>query len=321
MDFKLIVTFGPAIRDRDRLREIDGLGKCIYRLNGAHVPPKQVAAEAAFIRGVLPGAEIMLDLPGNKVRIKHLSEPLPLTRGQTFSIRSEQFNYPDFYEHVKPGDIALTHDSEYAMEVKAIEGQTIVFESRFDGILLPNKGVHVQGANRSLPFLFPLDHELISAGVEASVELLSLSFVRTADDIREVKSLLADHGGSPNLVSKIETAQALENLGDIFFEVDTVNVDRGDLSADVGILRLPMIQERVVDAAKRAEKKVFLATQFLKNMEERPVPLIAEVVDLYKTIKTGVDGIQLSEETSVGKYPVECVQLVFQMFRESFSSA
>jgi pyruvate kinase len=119
--------------------------------------------------------------------------------------------------------------------------------------------------------------------------------------------------------AKIETSSALDNLGRIFKEVDHVNVDRGDLSTDVGMLKLPAIQERVIESAKRAKKKIYLATQFLKNMELNPVPLIAEVMDLHNTIKSGVSGVQLSEETAIGRFPVECVKLGFDTFHQSFS--
>ena len=109
----------------------------------------------------------------------------------------------------------------------------------------------------------------------------------------------------------------MENLDKIFEEVTSVNIDRGDLAADIGILNLPRAQERIVESAQRAGKNIFLATQFLKNMEQKPVPLISEVVDLHRTINTGISGIQLSEETAIGKYPAECVELVFNILNST----
>ncbi len=106
----------------------------------------------------------------------------------------------------------------------------------------------------------------------------------------------------------------VDNLDNIFNEVDIVNIDRGDLSTDIGLIKLGLVQHGIIENALRSSKKIFLATQFLKNMEKSPVPSIAEVIDLYKTIKQGVYGIQLSEETAIGKYAVECVKLVFDMY-------
>ena len=120
------------------------------------------------------------------------------------------------------------------------------------------------------------------------------------------------------LFAKIETAAAIDNLGYILQEVDNVNVDWGDLSTDVGILKLPLVQERIINSVLRSDKNILLATQFLKNMENNPVPLISELTALYETIKNKISGIQLSEETAIGKYPVECVKLVFDMYHNSF---
>jgi len=321
MDFTIIVTFGPSIQNAERLQEIDALGRCIYRINGAHTNPEDLTDTANFIRDAIPSAPIMLDLPGNKVRLIKLPGEVSITKDETIEIHGDQLNYPDYAKHLKIGDCALTHDSKYTLEVSKIDGLAITFISHQTGVLIPNKGLHVQGANNTLPFLFERDRALIEALKLAPIEYLSLSFVRNAEDIKETKTLLSDLDIDVKLISKIETGLATQNLGEIFYEVDIVNVDRGDLSADVGIMSLPLVQERIIESAKRANKQIFLATQFLHNMETHSVPLISEITDLYKTIKTGVSGLQLSEETAVGRYPVECVKLVFDMYKKSFSSA
>lgn len=321
MNFKIIVTFGPALRDKAKLSEINSLGSCIFRLNGAHTAPSQVASTTAFIKEAVPEASVMVDLPGNKVRLQNLAYPLPIVKGEEFTLTGEQFNYSDYPKHLEPGIKIATHDSKYTLEVVSVEGDSIRFTSHHNGTLLPNKGMHAPGIAENLPFLFEKDKELIDASIDGGVDYLSLSFVRDAADIKEVKAILAKQQSDINLISKIETAQAIENLGEIFFEVDSVNVDRGDLSADIGMLKLPLVLERIIESSKRANKELFFATQFLSNMEEHPVPLISEVVDLHKTIKSEISGIQLSEETAVGRYPVECVKLVFDIYKNSFSSS
>ncbi len=321
MNFRVIVSVGPALLGSpEKLRSIDALGSCIYRINGSHIDVDTLPHIVRGLRGVLSSPAIMLDLPGNKVRTAGLSEPLRLARGETFELYPFQINYQNFYRHLSTGDIILANDSTLTLEVSDIRDSVIAIRSRSDGILSNNKGLHVRGMYQGLPFLFQKDRELIRSACEQKLAYLSLSYVRTGQDIKEVKALLsgAAVGTAPGLFAKIETAAAVENLGYIFQEVDNVNVDRGDLSADIGILKLAAVQERIVDAARRAGKNVFLATQVLKNMEHQSIPLIAEVIDLHRTIKAGVSGIQLSEETAVGKYPVECVQLVFDVFHQSF---
>ncbi len=321
MDFTIIVTLGPALQNPDTLKRINDLGNCIYRINGAHSTPETLPTTVQYIRSTLPRATVMLDLPGNKVRLKNLGGEMPISKGEPFMLLHSVLNYPDYHKHLNVGDMALTHDSSYTLEIKEISEEGITFVPQQSGTLLPNKGIHINGANETLPFLFEKDKQLMKVGAGASIDCLSLSFVRSAADIKEAKAFLAEIDSEPQLISKIETALSTENLGEILYEVDAINIDRGDLSADIGIMKLPAVQERIIDSALRVNKKVYLATQFLHNMQSKPVPLISEIVDLYRTVKTGVSGLQLSEETAVGKYPYECAKLVFDMYKQSFSSA
>ncbi len=321
MDFEIIVTIGKTlIGNPGILKKIDSFGDCIYRINGAHIEVGSLPALVKNIRSTLKNSKIMLDLPGNKIRTKELSNPIRLIKGEIFELYDYQLNYPKFYNHLKIGDLILTNDSTLSLEVKGINGSTIKILSHSDGLLQNNRGLHVQGIHKNIPFLFKKDIEFIQIACSENLEFISLSFVRTGEDIKKVKKIIAKNQNTTiQIFAKIEITAAIENLGHIFKEVDYINLDRGDLSADIGILKLPIVQERIIDSAKRAGKKIYLATQFLKNMEQNPVPLIAEAIDLHKTIKAGVSGIQLSEETAVGKYPVECVKFVFDVFHQSFS--
>lgn len=322
MDFKVIVTVGPAILDGRKLNEIDGMGDCIYRINGAHANRAQMKQMTERIRGILPGAKIMIDLPGNKVRTSNLPLPIPLTKGESFTLNSFELNYPNFYRHLKPGDVIYANDSTYQLEVLDLEGDAIRLVSHSTGTLGANKGLHVIGIHDGIPFLFERDAELIRGACELGLDYISLSFVRDVADIEAARALIHEAGGKKvKIFAKVETAMAMQNLEAILQAVDTVNVDRGDLSADIGILNIAHAQGRVVQAARNAGKEVFLATQFLKNMEREPVPLISELIGLYQVMQEGVTGIQLSEETAVGKHPVECVKMVFDVCRNYDSRA
>lgn len=321
MDFKVIVTVGGALLGNpEKLKKIDSCGDCIYRINGAHTDPANLASVMKTLRVVLGSPRIMVDLPGNKIRTQGLPEPICLAKGEMFDLQDYQTNYPDFYSNIRVSDLILANDSTITLEVKEIAGSAIRILSHSDGLLHNNKGLHVPGICRKLPFLFERDKELIKIASSEKADYISLSFVRKAEDIVEAKKMLASCSNrGARIVAKIETADAVDNLGYIFKEVDNVNIDRGDLSADIGMMKLPAVQDRIIESARRAGKNVYLATQFLKNMEHSPVPLIAEIMDLHKTIKSGVSGIQLSEETALGKHPVECVKLVFDIFNSSFS--
>ncbi|MFH1305372.1 MAG: pyruvate kinase [Candidatus Omnitrophota bacterium] len=184
--------------------------------------------------------------------------------------------------------------------------------SHSDGMLLSNKGLHVKGIHGGIPFLFEKDKSLIGLANEIGAEYVSLSFVRDARDILEAKKSLKK---DIHVIAKVETRAALENLPEILGEVESVLMDRGDLSTEIDMLELSEAQDEVIGSALRAGKNIYLATQFLKNMEKNPIPLISEIMDLCKTVKSGVSGIQLSEETAVGRYPIECVKMVFDVFR------
>jgi pyruvate kinase len=310
--FELIVTVGPAILQvSGKLKEIDCLGPCIYRLNGAHINPDDLGLVADQIRKILPSARLMIDLPGNKIRTANLLDPLRLVKGEVVRLFANQVNLATFYQYVRPGDMVLANDSLFTLEVLKVEGTTLQLLSHSDGLLLSNKGLHVRGIHQSIPFLFEKDSRLIEEAIAAGLDFVSLSFVRRAADVMQARAMLGD--APIKVISKIETCSALDHLDEIMECVDILNVDRGDLSTETGFLELAKAVDDVVKKGQAAKKTVFLATQFLKNMETNPVPLLSELSDLYRTIRIGVHGIQLSEETAVGRYPVECVKLAFDM--------
>ncbi|PIR23987.1 MAG: pyruvate kinase [Deltaproteobacteria bacterium CG11_big_fil_rev_8_21_14_0_20_45_16] len=321
MGIELILTLGPSSLKPEILKKIDQLGHCIYRINGAHESPETLPELVAKVRQILPSPKLMLDLPGNKVRTKNINQPIEIRNGEQIAIKSSQLNYPDFYKHLQRGMLLYANDSTSVLKIISSNEEEIILESHSDGTIGNNKGLHVQGIHADIPFLFQKDQELIKAAVSSKVPIVSLSYVRNRADIRQAKNVAAEVGGdSLEFFAKVETAAATLNLAEIFDEVDTINVDRGDLSSDIGLLKLPAKQERIIDVATSAGKRVFLATQFLKNMELNPVPLIAELVHIYNVFRMGIAGIQLSEETAIGRYPYECAELVFNLYRESMSA-
>lgn len=318
MSFSVIVTLGPSIlNDPGKLEEIHASGPCFFRINGAHSDAETASITIDRVKALIPEASILIDLPGNKIRTAILDEPVRLIKGENFMLYPHQLNYPGFCSLVKSGAVVHANDAVYEFEVLESSENGVLFKSRSDGMLHSNKGLHVPGINASIPFLFKRDLDLLELSCRKNLGHVSLSFVRDARDVELARTKLDDFGGqNVNLIAKIETASAVANIDEIAPLVAALNIDRGDLSADVGLLALPAMIDKVVARAFEHEVPIFLATQFLKNMEESPVPLLSEICDMHRVMKSGLAGIQLSEETAIGRFPVECVKLVFDLLRE-----
>lgn len=313
---RFILTTGPALLHEVKLNEVHN-DRNIYRINGAHGSIDSIEGYIQEIRRQIPDAEILIDLPGNKVRTRNLPKGgIKVEKGVEFSIPTNCFNYLDFYKFLKPGMIAWANDSIFEFEVIKSDEKNICFLSKSDGVLIDNKGVHVRGIHDNIPFLFEKDKQLIDLANKWAVEFVGLSFVRTPDNVREAKSLLSKRS---DIITKIETLDAVDNINDILPLTNYILVDRGDLSTDIGVEKIPRYQKYIIDKALLFDVRVFLATQVLKNMETKPIPTIGEIEALYDIFKSGVYGVQMSEETAVGKYVKNCVDTLISMEKEVIS--
>ena len=311
---KLIVTVGPSLLHKIPIKEIHN-ENIIYRINGAHGSIESIENNIKEIRNQIKNARILLDLPGNKIRTADFEYGfIDLEENKEFEVNFYQFNFKEFYKYIKIGDIIYANDSIFKFEVVKIdeENKKIIFKSYSTGKLLNNKGFHVKGVSSKLPFLFDKDKSLINLANKYNIEFVGLSFVRVDNDIKEAKLLIKNS----IIIAKIETLSAVNNLNNILNEVEFILIDRGDLSTDVGLLEVPKYQEKIIQKALFYNKKIFLATQFLKSMEFNPIPTFPEIIDLYNTLNSGIYGIQLSEETAVGKYPKNCINTVFDILEK-----
>ncbi|MGP0630180.1 pyruvate kinase [Nitrospina sp. 32_T5] len=309
---KIIVTLGPSITNNNNFI-IEDESSYIFRVNGAHGSLDEIRENIIYIRDVFKNSAILLDLPGNKIRTSGLSNPIQVKKNEAFTLRTNQTTYPEFHRLIKKGDEILADDSTLRFLVEETNEEEIILISCSNGLLKNNKGLHVRGINKGLPFLFERDKKLIEIANELSIDFIGLSFVRTAKDIAVSKILLAD---SIEIIAKVETRSAVENLNEILRNVNYILIDRGDLSTEVGLEKVPAYQKFIVERGLFYNRRVFLATQFLKNMEDKPIPSIAEVIDLTNTFKMGAYGIQLSEETAIGKYPMECLEVIKRIIQE-----
>lgn len=309
---RFILTVGLSLLNEVPLTDVHN-ERNIYRINGAHGEIADIEAYVKKIRSQVPDADILIDLPGNKVRTRNLDKGIVLEKGREFVIPNENFNYRDFYKHLKPGMTAWANDSIFEFEVLEATTEEIRFLSKSDGVLINNKGVHVRGIHEEIPFLFEKDKQLIELANLYGLDFIGLSFVRKSEDVKEAKELL---NSKTQVISKIETIDAVQNINEILPLVRYILVDRGDLSTDIGIENVPRYQRFIIEKALFYDVKVFLATQILKNMETKPIPTIGEIEALYEIYKSGAYGVQMSEETAVGKYVKECVDMLYKMTTE-----
>ena len=310
--FDVIATVNTHLLKPATLRALSRAGATILRINGSHAKPGEIGPYVRAIRAALGRrARILVDLPGNKIRTSDLSQPIVLSAGKTFELRPADLNYPDFLRSLAKGDVLLANDSLFRFVVVEASAKRAVLRSDTDGRLIGNKGVHLTGKHPKMPFLFPRDRELIREALKHGVDVLGLSFVRDAADVREAKAAL--RGKKMGLIVKVETSPALANLDEILGEAGEFLVDRGDLSCDVGIENVDRLQKLVLRRAHAAGKRVYFATQFLHSMVRNSVPLIAEACGLTDAIAAGVNGVQMSEETAVGEHPLAVLETVRRM--------
>jgi len=310
---KFILTVGPALLNEVPLTEIHD-ERNIYRINGAHGDINSIEEYIKKIRYQVPDADILMDLPGNKVRTKDLPDGgITVENGKIFFIDSKCFNYAEFYKYLKPGMIAWANDSIFEFEVVSADSEKVVFLSKSDGVLINSKGIHVRGIHNEIPFLFEKDLRLIELANKWALSFVGLSFVRRAENVQEVRNLIS---GKTDLITKIETLDAVNNINDILPLTNYILVDRGDLSTDVGVEKIPRFQQYIIEKGLFFDVKVFIATQVLKSMETKPIPTIGEVEALYDIYKSGVYGVQMSEETAVGRYVKECIKVLKTMEEE-----
>jgi len=311
---KIIATVGPSLLHTTPLKDVH-TNKNIYRINGAHGSIEDIEKYILEIRSQVSNAKILMDLPGNKVRTANFEDGyIDIEDNKEFTISFNQTNYQEFFQHLKIGADVWANDSIYRFTVKRIDVEVtkITFLSHSTGRLLNNKGMHVRGIHANIPFLFDKDKKLIKLANKYNLDFVGLSFVRNAKDIKIAKKLIE----TSEIISKVETLSAINNLDEILEEVEYILIDRGDLSTEIGLEKVPSYQNFIIDKALFYNKKIFLATQFLKSMEHNPLPTIAETIDLYNSLKSGIYGIQMSEETAIGKYPDKCLDVINDLMGE-----
>ena len=331
---KIVCTVGPASSSEEMLRELMLAGMDVARLNFSHGRHEEHAESIRRLRKVAAELErticVLQDLQGPKIRTGPLVDHLPvmLQSGQAVTITCDDVpgtsdlistTYCDLAKDVKPGEHMLLSDGRLELVVTDVRQGNVVCRVLIGGMLREHQGINLPGTNVSIPSLTEKDEADLAFGLEQGVDVVAISFVRTAADVMRAVGAIAAHGKAVPLISKLEKPQAVENLDAILEVTDGVMVARGDLGVEVAPEKVPLIQKQIIRRAMDFRRPVITATQMLESMIENPRPTRAEASDVANAIFDGTDAVMLSGETSVGKYPREAVEMMSRIVVEAES--
>ena len=319
---KIVCTLGPATDREGVLRQMLEAGMNVARFNfshGSHAEHKGRLDALKALRAELglPVAA-MLDTKGPEVRLKSFAAGSVMLRtGQEFTLTTRDIvgdeqgcsiTYADLPGDVKAGDTILLDDGLVRLTVLETTAADVRCRVENGGVMKDHKGVNVPGVSLSMPYMSQQDREDILFGMEEGFDFIAASFVRTADDVREIRRLLDEADSSIQIIAKIENQEGVSNLAEILSVADGIMVARGDMGVEIDFTEIPAIQKNMIAQCVAAGKPVITATQMLDSMIENPRPTRAEITDVANAIYDGTSAIMLSGETAAGRYPVEAVQ-------------
>jgi pyruvate kinase len=319
---KIVATLGPASRDERVLERLLEAGMDVARINLSHGSTAEHAESIAAVRRAAGrvGAPlaVLVDLPGPKLRLGDLAQPIALTTGETISLGAAPdarlpVNFPELLPHFGAGELVLVDDGAVALRVSAVTPPVVTLEVLNDGVIQSRKGVNLPDTRLPIGALTAADRKMLAWSLQQDVDYVALSFVRGADDVRELKELIAAAGGDQPVVAKVEKKEALAAYEDIIATADAVMVARGDLGVEIDPATVPIWQKRIIHAAIVAGKPVITATQMLQSMITSPRPTRAEASDVANAIYDATSAVMLSGETAIGAYPVEAVCTMAQI--------
>jgi len=321
---KIVCTIGPASRSEAALERIMLKGMNVARLNFAHGTLQGHKEDIGHIRAAASRLQrhcmIMADLPGPKIRIgKLLDEPLLLEKGSEVILTVKDLvgtpnripvEYKRLPESVNPGSLIFLNDGFIQLQVERVSGEEVICRTVIGGPLLSYKGLNLPGVKILADAVSDTDLDFVAFALQEGVDAFGVSFAQEADDILKVKEFAQMRGQSAYVVAKIERAEAINNFDAILSAADAIMVARGDLGVQIPLQDVPAVQKKLIRKANLLGRPVITATQMLLSMTENIRPTRAEVSDVANAILDGTDAVMLSEETAIGKYPVEAVEMI-----------
>ena len=321
---KIVATIGPATSSEEMLEKIILAGVDVCRLNfshGAYELHQEVIDRVRSINQRL-GCNVALlqDLQGPKLRIGKVDGEFTLVEGNSILVTTEEqistpevlyVSYKRLVQDCKPGERILLNDGKVALEfTEKLNDTTLKAKVVAGGPLSSNKGFNLPDSSLTVPSLTKKDLADLEYGLSQELDWVALSFVRTADDIVELKRLIAEKGTHTKVIAKIEKPEAVKNIDEIIKVSDGIMVARGDLGVEVPLQRVPLIQKTIVEKCLAAAKPCIIATQMMETMITDSMPTRAEINDVANAVLDGADALMLSAETSVGKYPLRVIEVM-----------
>ncbi len=329
---KIIATVGPACNTSEKLLALVQAGVNVFRLNfshGTHQQHKEVIDRIKEINSTYPfNIAILADLQGPKLRVGTIeNNALDLKTGDRFYFTNEKcignaeqvyLSYPNFHNDVKVDEKILLDDGKIEVVVKEINHDThrVLVEVVSPGVLSSNKGINLPDTKISLPSLSEKDLQDLDFIISQDIDWVALSFVRTPDDVKQLRERIRSRNSNAKIISKIEKPEALLHLREIILASDAVMVARGDLGVELPLEQIPMIQKNIVRKCIHRAKPVIIATQMMESMMDRPRPNRSEITDVANAVMEGADAVMLSGETAMGQYPVQVVKTMVNIINE-----
>jgi len=323
---KIVATIGPS--SSDKIENLIKAGVDVFRLNFSHSEHKTHRQVIKNIREIAKKLDsktaILQDISGPKIRIGEINGILELKRGDKIRLVKKNpqsaydltLSYPEIIDDVNEGEYVFFADGSIRTKVIEKHKDYLVLEVKNEGVLSSRKGVNFPHSNIKISAITKKDEKDLIFGAKNGVDIVAISFVNSKYDILKAKEILKKENSSPWVIAKIETKKAVENLDEILEVSDGVMVARGDLGIEVGIEKVPVIQKKIIRRANKLKKPVITATQMLLSMVNSPFPTRAEVSDVANAVMDGSDAVMLSDETTVGKYPIKAVETLVKIIKE-----
>ena len=328
---KIVATLGPSSDNDVTIEALIDAGVDVFRLNMSHGTHDSHRAAYERVRRIAAKRKrptaVLVDLSGPKIRVGRFRDgKISLSLGQSVTVTTRDVagdskvipsQYDGLARDVRRGDRILLDDGNLELEVQQVEGTDVDAVVRTGGVLKDHKGMNLPGVGLSAPSLTEKDREDAAFALELGADLMALSFVRHADDVRELRDLIKKLGGRAAIISKIERPEALENIERIVDASDGIMVARGDLGVELPPESVPLVQSQLIDLGRSRSKPVIVATQMLESMIEVPRPTRAEVSDVATAVHHGTDAVMLSAESASGNHPVEAVKMMDTIARQT----
>ncbi len=330
---KIVATVGPACGEIEQLAQLVRAGANVFRLNMAHGEPEQLQVFVDRIRQLGEDLDepiaILADLAGPKFRLGELEgESIYCGRDeQFFFVTSEPTepnelttSYEPLVDELSVGDQVMLADGTVSMVVEKLSPGRAHLRVVQEGTIRSRQGINLPGVQLSAPAISVEDHKHAIWAAKAGIDFISLSFVRSPDEVRTLKGIVRSSGSTASVIAKIEKPEALDRLDEIVAEADGIMVARGDLGVEIDVAEMPLAQKRIIKKCQEFHKPVIIATQMLDSMHENLRPTRAEVTDVANAILDGADACMLSGETAIGKYPTQAVSMMSRIARATEAS-